>query len=417
MKLIKRIRLKEFVSSVKAMRMNRQASKRDCLVASFITLILAIGVFGAAQDESPIRGRSEMLSTEGVSLVFAGDALFGRSFSENQDPKLKELFEIFQQADASFINLEQVMSNKGSGDPDHSRLVRANPELLSEIQWAGVDAVSLANNHSMNYGPEGLLGTISELDRLGIQHAGGGANIQEAQAAAVIQVSGLKVGLLSLYSGSSSTSTASMEIAGKARPGMFLLRASQVNIGGERIVAPVAADLETMINTIQRTRPTVDILAVSIHMHWGKTFQEEFPSYQRMVARSAIDAGADLFVVHGPHVPRGIEAYRNGFIAYSIGNLFWNLKDLGINPNSNPLYMLDEAFQSILVRAIVLDGEIRRLEILPIYMYPKGDYQGIPHLPDEVKNREILDRVKRLSADLNTKLTIESWYGVIESSR
>ena len=232
---------------------------------------------------------------------------------------------------------------------------------------------------------------------------------------AIVEAGGLKVGLLSLYSASSSTSGNSIEFAGKQRPGLFLLRASEVNLGGTKIVAPVAGDLETMIEAIERAGSMVDILAVSIHMHWGSnTFQEEFAEYHPLVARSAIDAGADLFVIHGPHVPRGIEQYKHGFIAYSVGNLFWNLKDLGIDPEGSPSYVLDEAFQSIVVRAVVENKRVARLEVIPIYMYRDGEYQGIPHLAGREKGREILDRVQRLSSETRTKLTIKDWYGVVE---
>ena len=377
--------------------------------AGLLVCILAgLGHLGAEQ-------RTGELSSDGVSLVFAGDALFGRSFSENEDPQMVGLFNIFRRADAAFINMEQVMSTAGGEDPDYGTLVRADPGLLKDIQWAGVDAVSLANNHSMNFGAAGLLGTIRELDRLGIEHAGGGRNTEEARAAALVETGGLKVGLLSLYSGTGSTSGTTVEVAGSERPGMFLLRASQVNLGGTEIVAPVAADLQAMIEAIETTRPTVDILAVSIHMHWGSnTFQEEFAEYHPLVARSAIDAGADLFIIHGPHVPRGIEQYKHGFIAYSVGNLFWNLKDLGIDPEGSPNYVLDEAFQSIVVRAVVRNKRVERMEVIPIYLYREGEYQGIPRLAEGAKGREILDRVQRLSAQTRTELRIEDWYGVVE---
>lgn len=356
------------------------------------------------------------LSNDGVSLVFAGDTLFGRSFSGNDDPQMIGLFKIFRDADASFINLEQVMSSAGSADPDVGTLVRADPGLLRDIQWAGVDAVSLANNHSMNFGAEGLLGTIRELEGLGIRYAGGGRNTAEARSAALVEAGNLKVGLISLYSGTGSTSGSNVEVAGSERPGMFLLRASQVNLGGTETVAPVATDLQAMIEAIETTRQTVDILAISIHMHWGSnTFQEEFSGYHPLVARSAIDAGADLFIIHGPHVPRGIEQYKHGFIAYSVGNLFWNLKDLGIDPEGSPNYVLDEAFQSIVVRAVVRNKRVERLEVVPIYMYREGEHQGIPHLAKGPKGREILDRVQRLSAETRTELRIVDWYGVVEA--
>jgi poly-gamma-glutamate synthesis protein (capsule biosynthesis protein) len=309
------------------------------------------------------------------------------------------------------------MSTAGTEDLDARRAVRADPALLRDVEWAGVDAVSLANNHAMNYGADGLLGTIEELDRLGIQHAGGGKDIEEARDIAIVEAGGLKVGLLSLYSADGSLRGNTVEYAGKQWPGLFLLRASEVNLGGIKVVAPVAGDLEAMIEAIEKARPMVDILAVSIHMHWGSnTWKEEVAEYHPFVARSAIDAGADLFIIHGPHVPRGIEQYKHGFIAYSVGDLFFNVRPLGIDPDVViPSHSLDVKYQSIVVRAVVENKRVTRLEVIPIQMYRDGEYEGIPYLAGREEGREILDRIQRLSRETRTELTIQDGYGVVEA--
>lgn len=382
--------------------------------------VLAIGVatglwlLTQAQAAQTPAGVRSPLPADGISLVFGGDVLFGKPFAEIQDPDFVALFKIFQDADASFVNLEQVMSPVGSPDPDYSQRVRIDHKLLGDVKWAGIDAVSLSNNHSMNFGPDGLLGTISELEKSGIKHAGGGRNIEEAQAVGIVETRGLKVGLLSLYSGT--VSGTEQVGAGKQRAGLFLLRAGEVDLGGARIVAPIAGDLSTLMHVIEATKPKVDVLVISVHMHWGdNTFKEEFADYHPLVARAAIDAGADLFVIHGPHVPRGIEAYKNGFIAYSVGNLFWNLKDIK-NITLSPIYEEDIAFQSIVIRAVVKEKRIQRVEVIPIYLYKTGEYKGIPKLADASKGQEILERTGRLSAATRTKLVNKGWYGVVERS-
>ena len=178
---------------------------------------------------------------------------------------------------------------------------------------------------------------------------------------------------------------------------------------GGRIVVPVARDLEAMVQAIEKARPSVDVLVVSIHMHWGdNTFKEAFAEYHPLVAGTAIDAGADLFLIHGPHVLGGIEAYKHRFIAYSIGNLSWNTP---WTDNQRPIFDLDETFDSIVVRAVVEDKRVRRLEVLPIVMYRSGGYKGIPKLPDAKKDQEILELVRKLSAHTRTNLEFENWCG------
>lgn len=124
--------------------------------------VLAIGVatglwlLTQVQAAQTPAGTRSPLPADGISLIFGGDVLFGRPFAQIQDPDFVALFKIFQVADASFVNLEQVMSPVGSPDPDYSQRVRIDHELLSDVKWAGIDAVSLSNNHSMNFGPDGL---------------------------------------------------------------------------------------------------------------------------------------------------------------------------------------------------------------------------------------------------------------------
>ncbi len=384
--------------------------------AALIALVvgaLAYPLMPSAAGQAVVAGRPGALSTDGVSMVFGGDVIVGRSFSGIKDQNALGLFRIFQDADASFVNLEQVMSSApGSPDPDMGTRIRADHNLLKDLKWAGVDGVSLANNHSMNFGTDGLLGTIRELDALGIKHGGGGANAEEAAAAGIVEAKGLKIGLIGLYSGT--IGGAGMEQAGRARPGMFMLRAGEVDMGGVKIVAPVAGDLAAMTRAIEATRAKADIVVVSVHMHWGSnTFKEEPADYHPMVARAAIDAGADLFVIHGPHVPRGVEAYKNGFIAYSLGNLFWDTSFWG---PQQPAYALDDTFRSIVVRALVRDKKISRLEVIPITIAKSGEFQGVPRLADDAESKLILDRTKRLSAVNRTKVAFDNWYGFVDKT-
>jgi len=189
------------------------------------------------------------------------------------------------------------------GHPKDKRFVfRAPAGSLAPLSRFPRPVAALANNHSMDYGPEGLLATVAALDEAGIAHAGGGATSGQAWAEARVACPG---GCLSVLS------------AG------FDNDASSFSDSSGAAIAPL--DIGALAERIKACKRTS--LAVAVMLHWGVEYATRYQRSERLAARALVDAGADLIVGSGPHVLRGLEAYHGALICYSLGNLVFD--DLG----------------------------------------------------------------------------------------
>ena len=135
-------------------------------------------------------------------LACAGDWFLTRRLSNAVGPETEAVFNVFREADAAFVNLENGLSTVGSADLGgfgQGPALRGDPALVSELTWGGFDAVSLANNHTGNFGPDALLQTIATLDTAKVAHAGAGRNIDEAFAPTYVKAGALTVAFFSNY--------------------------------------------------------------------------------------------------------------------------------------------------------------------------------------------------------------------------
>lgn len=198
-------------------------------------------------------------------------------------------------ADINLANLESPLATRGNEYIGKQFRFRADPAVAKAVRKAGFNLVTLANNHSMDFGGEALAETMQHLDSAGITWIGAGANLDEARKMALYTIKGKKVAFL----GYSLTQPIEF-FAGQNRPGTAP--------GYEKLVT---ADVAS-------ARRQADYVIVSFH--WGKEASGIVQDYQRKAAHNAIDAGADVIIGHHPHVLQGIELYKNGVIFYSLGN-------------------------------------------------------------------------------------------------
>lgn len=226
-----------------------------------------------------------------------GDVLLGRGVGRGwHEHDLSTLFAearvLLRSADVTFGNLESVAAHRGQ--PGAKKILfRAHPATLLALKDAGFDAVSLANNHANDYGPRALTDTITHLQNLGVSPVGVRLNDATKPTLCVLNRKGLRLGLLAY---------------------------NQFRAGHASLRNPGAMD--AMLADIATARSQVDRLMVS--MHWGVEYQSRPTIWQQRVGRAAIDAGADLVVGHHPHVYQGLERYRGGVIAYSLGNFLFD---------------------------------------------------------------------------------------------
>lgn len=234
----------------------------------------------------------------GLSLVFAGDTTLddapGALIERGGDP-LAKVAHLFQGADIRLVNLECVVSTIGSPG-DKVFTFRAHPRVLPVLR-RHVDAVTLANNHSGDYGREAFADMLGLLERAGIAQTGGGRNLAEAHQPLLIERQGLRLALLSY----NEFMPRSFE-AGHDAPGIAWSE-------DEQVVDDIA---------LARTRHRADL--VLVFMHWGWENEPAANARQRELARRMLHAGADAVIGGHPHVTQDIEIHRGKPVIYSVGN-------------------------------------------------------------------------------------------------
>jgi poly-gamma-glutamate capsule biosynthesis protein CapA/YwtB (metallophosphatase superfamily) len=232
-------------------------------------------------------------------------------------------------ADVVFSNLECCLVDTPAGHSSSNEGFFADPEVGGEaLRLAGVHAVGIANN--VHYGDGTIKASIARLDRLGILHAGAGADLAAARAPAVLERGGVCFGFLQRSSVYWPTNhEARKDGAGIAvirghtayHVPMFKTRAevpppNRPGVAPDIITWADAAYLSWFKEDVAALRPRVDVLVASCHWGLGKDVLQ----YMTEIAHAAIDAGADIVVGHGPHHSLAVEVYKGKPIFYGLGN-------------------------------------------------------------------------------------------------
>lgn len=235
-------------------------------------------------------------------LSAVGDISFHGRFSDTPRGDLfASVMNIFKQSDIVVANLENPLIEMGMGSPTIGKCT-----LRGDIGWAdiikesGISLVSLANNHMMDYGEEGLFSTIEILNRVGVKYVGAGINRDDADKPLILDVSGARVAFLSR----SSVVVTSRCYAGVKTPGVAFF------------------DVQSTIEMIRQCKKNADY--VILFLHWGLE-QYDYPSpEQRKLAAELVDSGVDLIIGHHPHVVQGVEKINNSIVSYSAGNFVFD---------------------------------------------------------------------------------------------
>ena len=325
-----------------------------------------------------------------MTFVASGDTMITRRLSVFREPRFLSLIDIFKNADVGYTNLEMLMH-----DFEHSpglaggTFTASEPANVKELQWAGINLVSTANNHSYDYGGDGALTNIRHLKEAGLAFAGTGANMSEARAPAYLDTPAGRVALISASS--------TFHEAGRAmdqrpdihgRPGLNALRHStsytvdkrafeamrrvsrelgfaannaaqsrfrpkgavvedsdsRISFLGRRFLrgeafsvstAPNLRDMEENLKWIRDAKRMADWVFVAFHCHESGKSVDDPPEFLQTFARACIKEGADGFLGHGPHVTRGIEIYLGRPIFYSLGNFIFQNDTVRWQPAMN----------------------------------------------------------------------------------
>lgn len=261
-----------------------------------------------APNQQPEPSASKGTPTKRCQFLLVGDCMLGRLVTEVLESAPPEYpwgdtLPILHRADWRLCNLECVISNRGEPWSAYPKTFhfRSAAKNIAVLEVARMNAVSLANNHVLDYGYDAMFEMLEILDRSRIIYSGAGANLAQASRLATAEVCGRKVGLLAFTDNEPGWEAAA------DRPGIFYVPTDLTD-----------ARAKKLLNTIRGYSKIADYLIVSAH--WGSNWGYVPPNEQVVFAHALVDAGADLIFGHSSHVFRGIELYKGRPILYGAGN-------------------------------------------------------------------------------------------------
>jgi poly-gamma-glutamate synthesis protein (capsule biosynthesis protein) len=443
-----------------------------------LTLALAVAA-AVAVAATTIAGQAP---AGDLTLALTGDSIITRRLSVYSEPAFTRLLDLVRGADAAFTNIEMLFHDFEPYPMNESggTYMRAEPALAKELAWAGFDLGSLANNHTGDYGALGMRLTKKYVAEAGIVAAGAGESLTEAREAKFLETAKGRVALISVASTFPDHSRAGRTRGDvPARPGLSPLRFSTTYVVskerfeqlrqtageftgttpatgdaltfvGRRFVVgatpgvrtePRADDVAEIAAVVKSAKTLADTVIVTIHAHEGGRTRLEPAEFLVTFARAMIDAGADLFVGHGPHVLRGIEIYKGAPILYSLGDFIFQNETLlrypadnydeqrlgaDAQPNDylNRRYNFDKSgfpadppiWESVVAMPRYRDGRLVELALHPISLGfgAARQVRGRPMLASPDLGTKILGDLTKLSAPFGTRISVRDGVGYVE---
>jgi poly-gamma-glutamate synthesis protein (capsule biosynthesis protein) len=438
-----------------------------------LTLLWALAAVPGAARQAP-----EM------SFALTGDSIITRKLSVYTEPAFTRVINLIRDADVAFTNLEMLfhdyepyaMSSSGG------TYMRAEPALVKDLVWAGFDMVARANNHTGDYGVLGMNLTTKYVAEAGLVQAGVGQSLAEAREAKFLETPKGRVALISVASTFPDHSRAGRTRGDMpARPGLNPLRfetittvtperlatlramaaeingrpvptdpvPTSLNFFGRRFTSgdkpgvrtvPLEEDLDEISSVVRSASGLADYTIVTIHAHEGGRDRLVPADFLVTFARAMVDAGADMFVGHGPHVLRGVEIYKGKPILYSLGDFIFQNEtlqrlpsenyepyDLGadrhVNDFNDARYNFDKSgFPSdrLIWEAVVAVPKFRGEQLTELALHPISlgfgkprSVRGRPLFAEGELGQKILGDVVKLSGEMGTKIIVRDGVGYV----
>lgn len=319
-----------------------------------------------------------------MRLFFAGDVMLGRLVNDALKTRPPEFpwgntLPLFKEADARIINLECVISDRGEPWSITPKVFhfRTDAKNIDCLKIAGINAVSLANNHTLDFEYEAAFEMLNALDKAGIAHAGAGKSLEEASRPAFFKAAGHTIGMVSF------TDNEPAWEANHDRPGVFYVPVD--------LEDPRAAYL---FKTVKEAKKKAEILIVAAH--WGPNWGYKPAPDHVPFAHALVESGADIIFGHSCHVFQGIEIYKGRPIIYSAGNFVDDYAVDEIERN-------DESFMFF----VEAEGpKIKRMLLVPTMI---SRFQA--RLARGFLAEEIAIKMKRLCEGLGTKARFDESLG------
>jgi poly-gamma-glutamate capsule biosynthesis protein CapA/YwtB (metallophosphatase superfamily) len=332
-----------------------------------------------------------MASARDMTMLMVGDV-----FVLRDDPPsvFRHVKALMRSADFVLGNLEGTVCDVGNPPvKPGAKLWKSDSRQLAAIEAAGFHAMNVANNHMLSFGADAMQATLANLDRIGVKHCGGGRNIAEAHAPAIVERDGCKLAMLGYTSvfkagwaaGADSPGVAVIGARTSYEPPKAVFEAP----GSPPVIrtAAIAEHKARLAQDIAAARARADIVVCSFHWGLSSGFKN-LAEYQVEVGRFAIDSGADLVFGHHPHLLQGIETYKGRAICYSLGNFTYAKHQ----PHKGHEY------ETGLLRCRIRNGKISAVDFLPA----RGDQNVEPRVLNTEEGRDVVELVKARSKDLGT---------------
>ncbi|MCI5078112.1 CapA family protein [Oricola sp.] len=320
-------------------------------------------------------------------------------------------------ADLGYCQLEVNLTDRGERLPQARHTMRGKPEIADALVGAGLEIVSFAGNHTMDWGVTGMVDTLAHLDRAGALQVGAGMDIEAARSPVVVERNGVRVGFLSVNS-----ILPQNYWADEDKPGCAPMRGHTVYEQIEhdqpgtpaRIhTFPHKEDIAALIASIRAVRDRVDFLVLGHHagIHFVPAV---VPDYQRDVAHAAIDAGVDMVLGCHAHILKGVEFYRGKPIIHSLANFALDLKMTEAHAKSkgfreiqklNPDWIPDltssynfppDSAMSFAVEAEIDGDRLVDLALVPVFIERDANPRFVA--PDDPRFDRILSYLRTITA-------------------
>jgi len=313
----------------------RSRGRRQLTLGGVAVLLLAAGCTSAEPSAGPTTATSTSADTSdppdepsttppteprdrsrAVRVTIAGDIMLGRAVGDAAaaagDPSapLRPMARQLARADITVGNLESTLSDDGAPRQGGDSF-EAPPAVLRGLGDAGFDVLSLANNHTGDYGREALVETVRTFDGSGIAPVGAGADRQEAWRPVVVERHGVRVGFLA-FNAIGETWRAGPESSGAASLHM------QPRTGDI-----VPAELDRLAERVRRLADRTDVTIVL--PHWGEQYVHRPVPDQLRVGRRLLEAGATIVVGGHPHWVQDVQRHEGGFVVHSLGNFVFDM--------------------------------------------------------------------------------------------
>lgn len=356
-------------------------------------------------------------------LMVTGDLMVGEETEQDNarvtEPVRKLIASLA--VDGVLGNLEVPLTDRGYPS-DKLIYWRSPPGTARELQKMGIAMVSLATNHTLDYGVEGLLDTLEILDKERIRRAGAGRDLDEAMQPILIKPDGAcGIAVFSL-----ATTLHGNSAAGRDRPGAAPMRIRTLYEFDTRRLEerpgfppyihtlPLDEDVERVCRAIRDVKRQG--YAVMVAIHWGDPYQKKLAQYQRPLARSFVEAGCDIILGHHAHTFHGIEVLNGVPVLYSVGNFIRTRrldrisKEMWKDRNKDAWRMSGEALLGVLEFDT---GGLSKVEVRPILL----DGDGIPNLAPTDEAMRILKEAEELSEGLLPWTVVDGTGMILKEAR